>query len=902
MSLHTLDQLFAPRSVTVIGASAAEGSVGYVVLRNLLAGGFAGPVLPVNPHHREICGALAYPDVAHLPETPDLALVCTPPETVPAVIEAVGARGIGAAIVVTAGLSRTVLADGTSAQEAMVVAARRHGTRILGPNCLGLIVPRIGLNASFAHVTAPTGSVAFVSQSGALATAVLDWARPRGIGFSCFVSLGDCADIGFGDVLDALGSDPNTRAILLYIESITSRRGFMSAARAAARNKPVVAVKAGRFADGMRAAQSHTGAMAGSDEVYDAALRRAGILRVFSVEEMFEAVETLARVRQPRGDRLGIVTNGGGIGVMAVDQLIEDGGHLAVLSPATLDRLNSVLPVTWSHGNPVDLVGDANGARYAEAMRILVRAPEVDGLLVMHAPTAVADSTGVAQAVADAVRDVSSPVLTSWVGGEAVAPARSLFAQAGIPTFDTPEAAIRAFLQLIQYRRNQQTLMETPPSVPTQFTVSSTAARAVVNEALARITDPAAGTTLDERQSKAILAAYGIPTVDTHIALTPSEAALKARAIGFPVALKILADGVTHKSDVGGVDLFLDSESTVEHAAERMLRVVAARAPHARVLGFTVQPMVTRTGAHELILGIATDPVFGPVILFGQGGTAVEAIADRSIELPPLNLNLARDLVSRTRVARLLRGARGHVPIDMHALGLALMQVAQMVVDIPDIVEMDINPLLASDKGVLALDARIHIVAATGDVASRLSIRPYPRELEEPFALASGRPVLLRPIRPEDEPEHYAFISKLTPSDVRFRFFDTVRDVPHSEMARFTQIDYDREMAFIATAERDGGNETLGVVRVMTDPDNHRAEFAVVVRSDLSGQGLGHRLLDKMIAYCRSRGTRTLVGQVTADNTRMLELASNLGFSRRAISGEGVVEVALDLPTSARTA
>ena len=445
--------------------------------------------------------------------------------------------------------------------------------------------------------------------------------------------------------------------------------------------------------------------------------------------------------------------------------------------------------------------------------------------------------------------------------------------------------------------------METPPSVPTQFTVSSTAARAVVNEALARITDPAAGTTLDERQSKAILAAYGIPTVDTHIALTPSEAALKARAIGFPVALKILADGVTHKSDVGGVDLFLDSESTVEHAAERMLRVVAARARPtpaswaSRSSQWSLEPAPTSS-----ILGIATDPVFGPVILFGQGGTAVEAIADRSIELPPLNLNLARDLVSRTRVARLLRGARGHVPIDMHALGLALMQVAQMVVDIPDIVEMDINPLLASDKGVLALDARIRIVAATGDAAARLSIRPYPRELEEPFALASGRPVLLRPIRPEDEPEHYAFISKLTPSDVRFRFFDTVRDVPHSEMARFTQIDYDREMAFIATAERDGGNETLGVVRVMTDPDNHRAEFAVVVRSDLSGQGLGHRLLDKMIAYCRSRGTRTLVGQVTADNTRMLELASNLGFSRRAISGEGVVEVALDLPTSARTA
>ena len=756
MSLHTLDQLFAPR----LGhrdwrTRRLRGRSGYVVLRNLLAGGFAGPVLPVNPHHREICGALAYPDVAHLPETPDLALVCTPPETVPAVIEAVGARGIGAAIVVTAGLSRTVLADGTSAQEAMVVAARRHGTRILGPNCLGLIVPRIGLNASFAHVTAPTGSVAFVSQSGALATAVLDWARPRGIGFSCFVSLGDCADIGFGDVLDALGSDPNTRAILLYIESITSRRGFMSAARAAARNKPVVAVKAGRFADGMRAAQSHTGAMAGSDEVYDAALRRAGILRVFSVEEMFEAVETLARVRQPRGDRLGIVTNGGGIGVMAVDQLIEDGGHLAVLSPATLDRLNSVLPVTWSHGNPVDLVGDANGARYAEAMRILVRAPEVDGLLVMHAPTAVADSTGVAQAVADAARRRSvhrySPV--GLVAKPWLLRVRSSRRRGFRPSIRRrPRYAPSS--SSFRYRRNQQTLMETPPSVPTQFTVSSTAARAVVNEALARITDPAAGTTLDERQSKAILAAYGIPTVDTHIALTPSEAALKARAIGLSCRAQDLSPTASPTSPMSVASTcssipsrpwnMRPSECCGLSPLERARRPRPGlhgpanghsnRRPRAR---FSVSPP-TRCSARSFCSA--------------KAGPPSRPSPTASIELPPLNLNLARDLVSRTRVARLLRGARGHVPIDMHALGLALMQVAQMVVDIPDIVEMDINPLLASDKGVLALDARIRIVAATGDAAARLSIRPYPRELEEPFALASGRPVLLRPIRPEDEP------------------------------------------------------------------------------------------------------------------------------------------------------
>ena len=896
MPLRALDKLFAPRSIAVIGASADAGSVGHVVLRNLLAGGFTGPILPVNPRHKAVGGVLAYADVAGLPETPDLALVCTPPEAVPAAIEAAGAKGIGATIVVTAGLARTKLADGATAQDAMLAAARRHGTRILGPNCLGLIVPRIGLNASFAHTSSLVGSIAFVSQSGALGTAVLDWARARGIGFSSFVSLGDGADIGFGDMLDYLGSDPNTRAILLYIESISLRRNFMSAARGAARNKPVLVVKAGRFADGMRAAQSHTGALAGSDEVYDAALRRAGMLRVFSVEELFEAVETLARVRRPRGDRLAVLTNGGGIGVMAVDRLIEDGGRLAVLSPETIAGLDAALPATWSRGNPVDIVGDADGARYAEAARILARAPEVDALLVMHAPTAVADSTEAAQAVADALRAERATVLTSWVGGEAVAPARTLFAREGIPTFHTPEAAVRAFLHLIRYRRNQEMLMETPPSAPTEFTVSATAARLMIEEALARAPDAAAGIMLDEPQSKAVLAAYGIPTVETHIARTPAEAALKARAIGFPVALKILAEGISHKSDIGGVDLFLDSEPTVETAAKRMLRLVAARAPEARVIGFTVQPMATRSGAHELILGIATDPIFGPIVLFGQGGTAVETIADRAIALPPLNMNLARELIARTRVARLLRGGRGRAPADMDALGLALMRVAQMIVDIPEIVEMDINPLLADARGVLALDARLRIRTATGDGDGRLSIRPYPQELEEPFNLLSGRRVLLRPIRPEDEPEHHQFIAKLSPEDIRFRFFGFVRELPHTEMARLTQIDYDREMAFIATADRDGGGrETLGVVRTATDPDNQRAEFAIVVRSDLGGQGLGHHLLEKMIAYCRARGTRAIVGQVMTENSRMRELARNLGFSQRLIPGEGVVEVTLEL-------
>ncbi len=897
MPTRNLDKLFAPRSVAVIGASGDKGSVGHVILRNLLAGGFTGPIMPVNPHRKTIAGVSVYADIDALPQTPDLAVICTPPEAVPTVIDQTGKRGIKAAIVVTAGLSRIQSEAGESLQEAMLDAARRHGMRLLGPNCLGLMVPRIGLNASFAHLPALAGKIAFVSQSGALGTAVLDWARARGIGFSAFVSLGDMADLGFGDMLDYLGSDPETRAILLYIEAIRHRRNFMSAARAAARNKPVLVVKAGRSTEGKRAAQSHTGALAGADGVYDAAIRRAGMLRVFSVEELFAAVETLARIRRPRGDRLAILTNGGGIGVMAADRLIEEGGRLAELSAETMAALDAKLPATWSRGNPVDIVGDAPGNRYTDACRILAHAPEADALLVMHAPTAVADSTGAARAVIDALHDEQIPILTSWVGGETVAAGRALFSQEGFPTFDAPETAVRAFMHLIRYRRNQDMLMETPPSIPAEFTPSVAAARLIVEEALARAPG-AEGVMLDEPQSKAVLAAYGIPTVKTHVVRTPAEAAAKARAIGFPVALKILAEGITHKSDVGGVDLFLGSMETVERAAKTMLRTVATRAPAGRILGFTVQAMVVRPGSVEAIIGAAIDPVFGPVILFGQGGIAVETIMDREIALPPLNMPLARELISRTRISRLMRGGRGQPGVDMDSLCLTLVRVSQMIVDIPEIMEMDVNPLLIDATGVLALDARIRIAAYGPDGAGRLAIRPYPKGLEETFALRSGRRVLLRPIRPEDEPEHYNFIAKLTPQDIRFRFFGMVRELPHSEMARFTQIDYDREMAFIATAaDPDGKWETLGVVRTATDPDNERAEFAIVVRSDLGAQGLGHRLLEKMIDYCRARGTRRIVGQIMIDNARMRDLARNLGFTEKLMGSEGVVETTLELQT-----
>jgi acetyltransferase len=893
MTVRHLKKLFRPTSVAVIGASDRKGAVGNLVMHNLLEGGFDGPIMPVNPNRQAVAGVLTYPDVAGLPIVPDMAVVCTPAATVARIIDDLGKRGTRAAIVLTAGLAAAPASDGSASAQAEVLAtARTYGMRLLGPNCLGLLVPGIGLNASFAHLPALPGNIAFASQSGAMCTAVLDWARARGIGFSHFISMGDALDTDFGDVLDYLGSDPDTRAILLYVESIHERRSFMSAGRAAARNKPVLVIKAGRSDAGAQAAKSHTGALAGADAVYDAAFRRAGMLRVDTIEEIFAAVETLARAPKFPGDRLAIVTNGGGIGVMAVDRLARLGGRLAEFSDATIAALDKVLPAAWSHGNPADIIGDAPPERYAAAMRTVLAAKEADAVLVMHAPTATASSTAAAQAVIDVARESKAPVLANWVGQEAVAPARKMLRDAGVPTYDTPGEAVGAFMHLITYKRNQEMLTETPTSLPAQFNPATAVARLMIESHLA-----GGNAMMSEPEAKAMLSAYGIPTVETHIVAGPAEAAAKAQAMGFPVALKILSQDISHKSDVGGVDLFLDTAEAVRASAEHMLKIIGERFPDARIQGLTVQRMAERAKAHELIVGVTCDAIFGPVILFGQGGTAVEVIADRAVSLPPLNMHLASDLVSRTRIWRLLQGYRDRPPVNMDALCLTLVQISQMVVDIPEIVELDINPLLADENGVLALDARIRVARPAGDRSRDLAIRPYPAELEEPFTLHNGTEVLLRPIRPEDEPEHREFLSRLTPEDIRFRFFGLVREFPHSEIARLTQIDYDREMAFIASAAKDGGTnrETLGVVRTVTDPDNDTCEFAIIVRSDLKGQGLGYKLLEKMIGYCRARGTKTMTGQVMAENHLMLDMVRNLGFRVRRLENEPVMETTLDL-------
>ncbi|MBT3359822.1 MAG: GNAT family N-acetyltransferase [Rhodospirillales bacterium] len=891
MSTLNLDKLFKPTSIAVIGASNRPGAVGALVMQNLLQGGFDGPIMPVNPRRQSVSGVLTYPSIGELPITPDAAIICTPPHTVPGLIKELGERGTKAAIVLTAGLSRELGEDGTNLQDAMAANAKADDLRILGPNCLGLLVPGIGLNASFSHLPALPGKIAFISQSGALCTAVLDWARTNDIGFSHFISMGDTVDVDFGAVIDYLGSDPYTRAILLYIESIKERRNFMSAARAAARNKPVLVIKSGRVAEGAQAAASHTGALAGSDDVYDAAINRAGMLRVDSIDELFAASETLSRSRPLSGERLAIMTNGGGVGVLAVDTLIKGGGTLATLEPETINKLGANLPDTWSKSNPVDIIGDAPGERYAHALEVLCQAKEVDAILAMHCPTATASSSEAAQAIIDTTAKNKANVLTAWVGGEVVAESRRMFHAAGIATFATPEAAVQAFMHMVQYRRNQDLLTQAPPSAPTEFTPDTDYVKKMLASVLADGRDM-----MSEAEAKSVLAAYGIPTVRTEIVTTPDEAAMKADEIGYPVALKILSRDISHKSDAGGVRLFLESAEAVKAEAEAMLNKIGAAFPDANLEGFTVQQMAVMPNAHELIIGSSDDNIFGPTMLFGHGGTAVEVINDTAIALPPLNMGLAAELISRTRISKLLKGYRDRPAVNMDAVKMTLMQVSQLIVDFPAIAELDINPLFADENGVLAVDARIRVKERPANEETRLAIRPYPKQLEEDFNLGDGRPTLLRPIRPEDEPEHYEFISKLTPEDIRFRFFGTVRQLPHSEMARLTQINYEREMAFIASAlKEDGSRETLGVVRTNTDPNNERAEFAIVVRSDLHELGLGSKLLDKMIDYCKDRKTNWMVGQVLEDNRLMLQLAESKGFSRKRVMNEGVFEVTLKL-------
>lgn len=870
MSVRNLDSLFDPASIAVIGASERMGSVGATVWRNVCQGGFPGPVFAINPKYSAFGEHRVYASVADLPAIPELAVICTPAATVPGLVQELAERGTRAAIILSAGLDATQ-------KQAMLDAARPHLLRLLGPNCIGLLSPITGLNTSFAHINAQKGELAFVSQSGALVTAMLDWAESQHIGFSHFVSLGEHADIDFGDMLDYLATDVHTKAILLYIESIESPRKFMSAARAAARNKPVIVIKAGRSAQGQKAAASHTGALAGSDDVYEAAIARAGMLRVDTLQELFLAAETLTRCRSAGGDALTILTNGGGAGVMAADAAAARAVVLSTLSPSTLDKLNEVLPSNWSHGNPVDIIGDAPVERYVQALEILTSDQACGTVLFIHAPTAIVPSASIAKALVPLARPPTGRLprlMSCWLGGHAVEEAREVFKQANIASFETPEEAVQALAMLQAYARNQSELTEAPPSRAAPRVPDKATAQEIVRQALIGGQEM-----LSELQAKAMLDAYRIPVVSTcKVAAQAELAAKEAVRIGFPVVIKILSEQISHKSDVGGVALNLDSAEEVRSAAQIMLARVSALRPDAVVDGFTVQAMVRRKHVQEVIVGATIDRVFGPIILFGQGGTAVEIMADRAVALPPLSVPLARALISRTRISRLLKGWRDTPPADETALLSVLMSVSQMLADIPELAELDINPLMVNHEGAIALDARIRLSSATPAGATHFAIQPYPAELAE-IVDWHGESLELRPIRPDDEALHTEFLMSLAPEDIRMRVFYSRRTMEHSELARLVQIDYTREMAFIAiSCGPDGIPKTQGVVRAMADPDNVNAEFGIIIRSELKGRGLGQILMSKLIAYLRAQGTQRIVATVLRENHRMLELAHALGF------------------------
>jgi acetyltransferase len=884
MTVRSLESLLNPSSIALVGASKTPSSVGWVLARNLMSGGFDGPIMPVNPNHRAIGGVLTWPDVSSLPVVPELAVVSTPAEVVPDVVAELRDKGCKAVVVVTAGFGEGSDPKGYERAEALKQAA--GDMRILGPNVLGVMVPGIGLNAGFSQRAPIAGDLAFVAQSGAVLASVLDWASRRGIGFSHLVALGDMLDVDFGDLLDYLGRKPEVRAVLLYVEAIHEARGFMSAARATARMKPVVVVKGGRRPEGAKAAMSHTGALAGSDEVYDAAIRRAGMLRVTDMAELFDAVETLSRAPRIRGRRMAIVTNGGGMGVMATDGLIDEGGQLATLSEETIARLDAVLPATWSRGNPVDIIGDATPERYEAALQIVLEDPDTDAVLVMNTPTAVGDSTAAARSVVDQLPKSRLPILTCWLGSDAATPARRLFAENGIPSYDTPGEAARAFMHMVRYRDNQALLMQVPPSVPQEFEPDRAAVRAmldkVLNEGRQWLTEP---------ESKEALRAYGLPAVETEIASTPEEAAASARGMQGPYVVKILSTDIVHKSDIGGVMLDLETPDAVEAAARTILSRANELRPEARIEGIVVQRLVRRPGAYELIVGINDDAQFGPVVLFGKGGHAVEEIGDTAMALPPLNTLLARSLIERTRIYRRLRGYRDRAPVDMDALILAIMRVSQLAIDFAEIEELDINPLLADGSGVLALDARIRIAPAEGPAHARLAIRPYPKELEGDVHLRDGPAVFSRPIRPEDAPALQDMVSRASPEDLRLRFFQPIRRLPEQLAARLTQIDYDREMAFISF-DPDEPEAITGVARLMADPDVQTAEYAIIVRTDWKRRGLGYALMSRLLSYAAERGIATIFGEVLRENENMLNMARDLGFSSRPDPDDpGVIEV-----------
>ena len=880
MSTRNLDKLFDPRSIAVIGASNKKGSVGYILLRNLIGAEYDGIVYPVNVSAQSVQGIQAYASIGQVPRKIDLAVIAVPAKAVPETMRECGEAGVAGAVIVSSGF-KEIGKEGKRLEEEVCAIAESYGVRIVGPNCLGYIRPNMNLNVTFAHVIPPAGRVAFFSQSGALGTAILDWAAANHVGFSAFVSVGSMADVDFGDLIDYFGADAHTSSIILYVESITDARKFMSAARHFAKSKPIIVVKSGRTARSALAAASHTGAIAGDDTLYSAVFRRAGVVRVDEIEDLFDASEALSRVSSPRGPRLGIVTNAGGPGVMASDCLLSLGGELAEISPETDEKLQAALPGFAARGNPVDVAGDADAARYAAAAQALIDDPSCDGVLAILTPQAMSDPTATAQALVEVARTHQlKPLLTSFMGEIKVAEGVETFRHAHVPTFATPEDAVRAYMYMYQYTRNLQNLYETPADILPDFEP----ARDEVKKIFIRVARDGRSI-LSEPEAKAVLEAYQIPVVRTVIATSADECAAAAEDIGFPVAIKILSHDITHKSDVGGIALNVRSAPEAANQFTKIVDRVREKAPDATILGVAVQEM--SRGGYEVILGSKKDPTFGPALMFGMGGTGVELYRDVALDFPPLNQALAKSMIQSTKVSKLLEGYRGKEPVDMVALEQALVKMSYLLVDFPEILEMDVNPLQVRTDGICALDARI--VIEPKDVrkivlpGSHLMISMYPSKYEWEFPV-DGHPVKIRAIKPEDEPLWAEMIESLSPSTAEYRFFGPVKEVTKSMLVRYCHIDYDREIALAAVEQPKGKRRKrmLGVARLTIETANaEEGEFAILVRDDCQRKGIGSKLMEALIQAARDRHVREINGDVLAANPGMTRFAEDLGFDIR---------------------
>lgn len=892
--MNHLDSLLKPRSIAVIGASQKENRAGFIVMNNLLHSGFSGAIMPVTPRYQSVAGVLAYKSISSLPITPELAVICTNASRNVQIFKELAEKGISAAIVLSSEMYKKS-DSGISLDEQCLNIAKKHNIRILGPNSLGIILPWLNLNASFSPICALPGKIAFVSQSAAVCTTVLDWANDKEIGFSAFISIGNSSDIGFSELLDYLSTDSHTDAILLYVDTIKDARRFISAARAASRNRRILVLKGGKTPRGRAAAMAHTGGADTLDIIYDSAIRRSGMLRVNNMHELFAAVETLTHSVPLRGERLAIVTNGGGPAIMAVDTLFERGGKLADLSDNTFHKLNGFLPDSWSHNNPIDIVGDANQKRYIDTINTLLDGDEADAILIMHSPSAIAHSTETAQKIIEAIkahpRHKRFNILTNWSGELTAKPARKLFTEAGFPTYRTPESSVVAFMHLVEYRRNQRQLMETPTTAEKVHIEDLADAKLWIEQ---RLLDKNT-VQLDTHQNSHLFKSFDLEVLPTWIASDPSEAVHIAENIGYPVAVKLRSPDIAHKSDVQGVMLNLRNSQEVANASQAILDRSQLSYPTANIHGLLIQGMAKLAGGQELRIKVTTDATFGPIILLGQGGSEWDESIDAAAAFPPLNMTLARYLIIRAIKSGKIRLQKLPHPIDINGLSELLVRISQMVVDCPEITELDIHPLLANGDKFTILDADITLTQYKGNAQERLAIRPYPVELEEIIQLKDGSEIFLRPILPEDEPLHADFINKVSKEDLYKRFFSDIGELNHEALANFTQIDFDREIAFVVLKEIDNKQAIIGVSRALINPDNTDAEFAILIRSDLKGMGLGRILMSKIIDYCRSKKTTQMSGMTMPTNRGMLTLAQKLGFELEVSFEDGTADMLLKL-------